>query len=576
MRSSRKYIMMFLVLILALGLKFSNLWRSMEQVDTFRGANLKAAVWNPLIAESVNEKEISVLVDNRELKSSETGIFMDENLTLMLPVSVLRDSFNCSVHLYGEDQLLIEKRNDEILFLLDEPAVTVNKEKNEITSSMVYVGGIYYVPADTVSQLLNFSYSWDIRENRAVALSNAEGGSILPAKYDLRERGRTPSVKDQGRFGTCWAFAALSAMESALLPEEALELSPDHMSLQNSFYLEQTDGGNYTMGMAYLTAWQGPVYEADDPYGDNESPEGLRPVKHVQEIQIIGHKDYEDIKEAVFKYGGVQTSIYSALRSTTRNSEYYNAETSSYCYIGTKKSNHDVLIIGWDDNYSRDNFKMEVEGDGAFICQNSWGSGFGDDGVFYVSYYDVNIGSHNLVYTGIEEPDNYDNIYQTDLCGWVGQLGYNKESIYGANVYTAEGFEELRAAGFYAVGKDTEYRLYVVKNFENTDSLNENRILVAQGKLGNSGYYTIPFDRRVSVAAGEQYAVILYLSTPGSDKPLAIEYQADEFTSTVDISDGQGYISLMGNRWESLEETQSSNLCLKVYSDDEQLVDEEW
>lgn len=567
MRSSKKYIMMFLVLIVALGLKFSNLWKGMEQVDTFRGARLETAVWNPLIAESVNEKEISVLVDNRELKSSNTGIFMDENLTLMLPVSVLRDSFNCSAHLYGEDRLLIEKRNDEISFLLDEPTVIVNKEKNEITSSMVYVDGAYYVPADTVSKLLNFSYSWDIRENRAVALSNAEEGSILPAKYDLRERGRTPDVKNQGRFGTCWAFAALSAIESELLPEEKLVLSPDHMSLKNSFYLEQTDGGNYTMGMAYLTAWQGPVYEADDPYGDNKSPDGLKAVRHVQEIQIIGHKDYEEIKEAVFKYGGVQTSIYSALRSTTRNSEYYNAENSSYCYIGTRKSNHDVLIIGWDDNYSRDNFKIEVEGDGAFICQNSWGTGFGDSGVFYVSYYDVNIGSHNLVYTGIEGTDNYDNIYQTDLCGWVGQLGYNKESIYGANVYKAGSNELLRAAGFYAVGKDTEYRLYVVKNFENANSLNTGRVLVAQGKLGNAGYYTIPFDRQVSVTAGERYAVILYISTPGSDKPLAIEYRADEFTKTVDITDGEGYISLMGNRWESLEETQSSNLCLKVYSD---------
>ena len=396
----------------------------------------------------------------------------------------------------------------------------------------------------------------------------------LPERYDYREEGRSVPVRDQGRHGTCWAFAALGALESSLMPEETAEYSADHMTKWNGFNLTEYDGGDYSMAMAYLAAWRGPVYEADDPYGDNVSPDGLKPVKHVQEIQIIGHKDYEEIKEAVFKYGGVQTSIYSALRSTTKNSEYYNAQTSSYCYIGTKKSNHDVLIIGWDDNYSRDNFKIEVEGDGAFICQNSWGTGFGDGGVFYVSYYDVNIGSHNLVYTGIEDTDNYDHIYQTDLCGWVGQLGYNKESIYGANVYTAGSNEELRAAGFYAVGKDTEYRLYVVKNFENTNSLNESRILVAQGKLGNSGYYTIPFNKHVTVAAGERYAVILYVSTPGSDKPLAIEYRADEFTKTVDITDGEGYISLMGNRWESLEETQSSNLCLKIYSDNMQSMED--
>lgn len=556
------------MLMVSLALKFGGPWSRLEQVDTFRGANLRSEIWNPLIAESVNEKEISVYIDNKQLTSHNTGIFMDDNLTLMLPASLLRDSFRCSTHLYEGGQLLIEKRNDAILFALDEPEVSVNTGKQHLSSSMIYEDGEYYVPADAVSKLLNFSYDWDIRENQAVARDNAGGESILPAKYDLRDRDRTPFVKDQGRFGTCWAFAALSAMESSLLPEEKLELSPDHMSRKNSFFLEQVDGGNYTMGMAYLLSWQGPVLEAEDPYGDSQSPDGLKPVKHVQEIQIIDHKDYEKIKEAVFQYGGVQTSIYSAIRSSNMDSDYYNSQNGSYCYIGTEKSNHDVMIIGWDDNYPRESFNMEVEGDGAFICQNSWGDGFGDGGVFYISYYDVNVGSHNLVYTGIEEGDNYDHIYQTDLCGWVGQLGYNKDSIYAANVYTAGGNENLRAAGFYAIGKDTEYKLYVVKDFNNTDSL-ENRTLVAEGRLGNSGYYTIDFDREISVRQGERYAVLLYVSTPGAEKPLAIEYAADEFTSTVDISDGEGYISATGSRWESLEETQNSNLCLKVYSNDQ-------
>lgn len=571
MRNSKRYIGMFLLLSVVLALKFSNLGKGMEQVDTFRGASIQPEVWNPLIAESINEREISVLVDNKEISSKNTGIFMDENLNLMLPVSVLRDSFNCSTHLYENSQLLIEKRNDEILFALDEPEVTVNREAVSLASAMIYEDGEYYVPVETVSDLLDFSYNWDIEKNQAVAVNNANGESILPAKYDLRERERTPRVKDQGGFGTCWAFAALSAMESAMLPEEEQELSPDHMSMQNSFYLEQADGGNYTMGMAYLTAWQGPVYEKDDPYGDYESSEDLLPVKHVQEIQIIEHKDYEKIKEAVFKYGGVQTSIYSAMHSTRLESQYYNTETSSYCYIGAEKSNHDVMIIGWDDTYSKENFNMELEGDGAFICQNSWGDEFGKGGVFYISYYDVNVGSHNLVYTGIEEIDNYDNIYQSDLCGWVGQLGYSRESLYGANVYTAAKNENLKAAGFYAVGKDTEYQLYIVNGFEGKQSLlPENRKLVAEGKLGNAGYYTIGFNEAVPVKAGEKYAVVLYISTPGAEKPLAVEYQADEFTSTADITDGESYVSFAGiATWDSLEETQNSNLCLKVYSDNQ-------
>ena len=289
------------------------------------------------------------------------------------------------------------------------------------------------------------------------------------------------------------------------------------------------------------------------------------PVKHVQEVQIIASKDFQKIKEAVFKYGGVQTSIYSALKSSQSQSEFYNDKTDAYCYMGQEKPNHDVVIIGWDDNYSKENFSVDLEGDGAFICQNSWGTGFGDKGVFYVSYYDTNIGIHNVVYTGIEDTDNYDDIYQSDLCGWVGQLGFNKDTIYGANVFTAEEPETLCAAGFYALGTDTEYKVYVASDFADTNSLNE-REVVATGKLGSAGYYTIPFNTQIPIKQGERFAIIIEITTPDSVHPMAIEYAADETTENVDLTDGEGYISAQGTIWENVESGQKCNLCIKAYA----------
>lgn len=566
MRYSKRYIIMTVILFLAVVIKFNSIGNKSEEIEVFRGAKLEKEIWNPLIAESVNEQMLSILVDNKEMTNQNNDIYMDQNLNIMVPVSALEDSFNCSAHVYRNEKLLIEKRSDEITFQLNQPEVSINNEKEEISSPMTYKSGEYYVPMETVADKLDFKYNWDMDMNQAVAVNNAEETSILPPYYDLRKRGRTPEIKDQGRYGTCWAFAALSAMESAMLPEEKAIFAPDHMSLQNSFVLEQADGGEYTMGMAYLTSWQGPVYESEDPYGDGESPDNLAPKKHVQEIQLIDGKDFEKIKESVFKYGGVQTAIYSALRSSQSDSPYYNSEEYAYCYMGAEKPNHEILIIGWDDNYSKENFKMEVEGDGAFICQNSWGEGFGNNGVFYVSYYDVNIGNHNVVYTGIEETDNYDNIYQSDLCGWVGQLGYSQESLYAANVYTASRPEKIRAAGFYATGKETSYELYVVKDFRNTESLSD-RIPVASGKVANAGYYTVDFDKEINVEPGEKYAVVLHITTPGSERPMAIEYAADEFTSQVDLTDGEGYISFKGNKWEKTEENQKCNLCLKAYTD---------
>ncbi|MFP3155880.1 lectin like domain-containing protein [Lachnospiraceae bacterium ZAX-1] len=553
---------------MAILLKLAIVRSSMEEVEAFRGANLKSEVWNPLIAESINEKAITFLIDNKVLKSTDTKLYMNENLNLMIPISVLRDNFNCSTHLYDKKELFVEKRENELEFVLNEPTIRVNQKKSEIISPMVLKGEEYYISAQAVSEHLNFNYNWDMDKNQAVAMDSSMGVSILPTSYDLREKHRAPPIKDQGKYGTCWAFAALAGIESTLLPEQEKEFSPDHMSIQNSFYLEQVDGGEYTMGMAYLAAWQGPVYEKDDPYGDEASPEDLPPKKHVQEIQIIEEKDFEGIKEAVFQYGGVQTSIYSAFKDAKSKSMYYNSENNAYCYIGTEKPNHDVLIIGWDDHYSKDNFNMELEADGAFICQNSWGSDFGEDGVFYISYYDVAIGIHNVVYTSIKETDNYDHIYQSDLCGWVGQLGYDKEEIYAANIYTAKSDEQLVAAGFYATGKNTDYELYIVKNYVDQNSLSS-RALVATGKVSNAGYYTIDFNRNINVKAGERYAVMMHILTPGSIHPIAIEFNAGESTSKVDLSDGEGYISAKGKTWEHVEETQNCNLCLKVYSKDQ-------
>lgn len=565
MRYSKKYIAMAALLFLALAIKFSSIDAKTQEIEEFRGAWLEQKIWNPMIAETVNNKPLSVLVGNKELTSEKDGVYMDDNLNIMVPVSMLGESFNCGSHIYDEKKLVLEKRSDVITFQLNEDNFTVNKHEEELQSPMLCRNGDYYVPVQAVAEKLRFDYNWDIEKNQGVAVNKAEESSILPPQYDLRDRQRTPQVKNQGPYGTCWAFAALAAMESALLPEEVQEFSPDHMSIQNSFVLEQAAGGEYTMGMAYLASWQGPVFEKDDPYGDGESRDGLQAVKHVQEIQLIEGKDYEKVKEFVFKYGGVQTAIYSALTNAQSYSPYYNQEKSAYCYIGAEKPNHEIMIIGWDDNYPKENFNTEVEGDGAFLCQNSWGSDFGDGGFFYVSYYDVNIGIHNVAYTGIEEADNYDRIYQSDLCGWVGQLGYNMDSIYGANVFTAKSREKLKAAGFYATGKETSYEIFIVRDFKDKDSL-QKREKVAEGNVANAGYYTVKFDKDILVEKGNKYAIVLHITTPGSVHPLAIEYMADEMTANVDLKDGEGYISIGGNHWENTEKNQKCNLCIKAYS----------
>lgn len=389
----------------------------------------------------------------------------------------------------------------------------------------------------------------------------------LPAAFDLREQDRAPEVKNQGSLGTCWAVAASSALESALLPQEKELFSADHMSLLNSFSRGQSDGGDYTMVMAYLAGWQGPVLESDDPYGDGVSDNSLTAVKHVQEMQILPEKDYEAIKEAVYQYGAVQSSVYMDMQNAFASSVYYNQLNSSYLYPGEKNANHDILIIGWDDNYPAENFNYQTSQDGAFICQNSWGTEFGEDGIFYISYEDKSIGKNTIAYTDVESADNYDHLYQTDLCGWVGQLGYGDGTCYFANLFQAERTENLEAVGFYAVGPDTEYSVTVMDGEKDlSNALLEEEL--ASGSFENAGYYTVPLKQPVLMEKGKTYAVVVKVHTPDDAYPVATEYPADEATAEVDLSDGDGYISHNGARWTGTEIDYGCNVCMKLYTNE--------
>ncbi len=398
----------------------------------------------------------------------------------------------------------------------------------------------------------------------------ADGGddpqdAVLPTRYDARADRGALTVKNQGNLGTCWAIAASSALEASCLPQERVVFSADHISLQNAFSFGQDDGGDYTMVMAYLAGWQGPVAEADDPYGDGVSPEGLSPIKHVQEMQLFAEKDYAAIKRAVMRCGAVQSSLYMDAENAFRTSVYYNQLEHSYAYDGVEDANHDILIIGWDDAYDASRFHRRPRANGAFLCQNSWGEQFGDHGVFWVSYEDVNIGKHTIALTKVADADNYDHIYQTDPCGWVGQLGYGDGHCYFANVFTAEREETLAAVGFYLTGPDTRYTVYFVEAFVDKTFLLPQKAICA-GEAAQAEFYTAEFSEGIPLFAGQRYAVIVEVDSQENDYPVATEYAGDEATKSADISDGEGYISHNGLVWTRTETAHGANVCMKAYT----------
>ena len=387
------------------------------------------------------------------------------------------------------------------------------------------------------------------------------------ASYDLRTANRVSSVKDQGNFGTCWAFASCGSLESALLPGESWDFSEDNMVLQSGFFSGgglYDAGGNIWMAAAYLTRWGGPVTQAQDAYGDGRTPDGLSPVKHVQEIVMIPKRasatDNTAIKDAIVQYGAAYVSMgwYGA----SSGSEYYSAANGAYYYNGTDSTNHGVLLVGWDDAYPAAKFATKPPGDGAFLVKNSWGVTWGLSGYFWVSYHDTDFGRirEMAVFNGSQPTTNYTGVYQYDPLGDCQSWGFSSTTGWFANVFTAQSSAAVGAVGFYAQAPGTSYEVY-------TGTSLATKTLKTSGTFATMGYHTVSLPSPVSITGGEKFVVAVKATTPGVSYPIAFEAPYTGYSDGARANAGESYVSSDGSTWTDMTtNVANANVCLKAYT----------
>ncbi|WP_458402946.1 C1 family peptidase [Methanobrevibacter sp.] len=293
----------------------------------------------------------------------------------------------------------------------------ISEFKNNYTSDVMDLGG------------KNFETNVEGSQMSFKILENTIHFDTLPSRFDLRDYNFTAPVMDQGSMGSCWTFGAVEALQSALLryTNVTFNFSVNNMKnslLQYSKYgvIEITEGGPDTyIPATYLISWLGispTEYDVYDELGkispliftDND-------IHIVDFVEIPKRKNVTDnnlIKQAILKYGGVEASYYA-----NPSPFFYNKTSHAYYYSVNHDPTHSICIVGWDDNYSKSNFVMPVPGDGAFIVQNSWGTEWGENGFFYISYYDPTLATYyNPVAYVIKNNVTYDMNYQHEISGF--------------------------------------------------------------------------------------------------------------------------------------------------------------
>lgn len=208
----------------------------------------------------------------------------------------------------------------------------------------------------------------------------------IPTAYDLRSD-ISIKVENQGTNPWCTFYSYTKMVET---------------------YLQKTKGLNYNLSETFLLyryAFQGEygnfALESDFPNKEYEITEINQKKFDEATTKAIGKfketsnvvKTKDDIKKYIMNYGAVWTIVFEGDKQAS--TEWYNTNGSINCknnykpeYNGTY--NHAAIIIGWDDNYSKNNFKSssKPENDGAWLVLNSWGSNWGNKGTVWVSYED--------------------------------------------------------------------------------------------------------------------------------------------------------------------------------------------
>lgn len=395
----------------------------------------------------------------------------------------------------------------------------------------------------------------------------------LPSTYDPRSSGEITTVKDQASTGACWAFSALACAEQDLikkgLENPSAEFSVPALVLSSNSGTatgkdDFSSGGNWLFAASALANGQGLCYEDYEPFLESGTEnmivsENKKSVSEYRLNYVMELSSTTQVKRKIMELGAVSASYFAGNGYMNHNNTaYYDPDASKNTII-----NHSVTVVGWDDNYSKDNFRYKPANNGAWLVKGSWGADQDNDGFYWVSYDEAEFGQ----FCCYDFEESCDNTYHySKMTGYVVNAS-NDGSVYGANVFTAKADEKLDKAGFMYVGKtgSADYTLSVYTNVSDSDPIGVLETQISDSVSAN-GFYTVDFPEDILLEEGEKYSISVKFSGDSGRG-----YLLAESDRTSKAQSGQSYVSLNGKYWSDVgaDKTDSiGSLFIYAYTDD--------
>lgn len=414
--------------------------------------------------------------------------------------------------------------------------------------------------------------------------------STILSSYDARSKSLVTPVKNQGASSNCWVFATTSVLESNSIINGYTKLSATDFSEPHLAWFsvntrssdisdpncgEGSSGDAYNLGgtardvLAALARWAG--------VADGSKVSSNYPTTSSQLSKLPKYTDADRfntssgvivrsmetcttadaVKQWIIDNGSITASYF---HSTSSNYIKNGSNYTAYCYnesdyVGT---NHMIAVVGWDDNFAASKFNSNKKpaGNGAWLCKNSWGSGWGNgSGYFWISYYDTSI--CDFIGFTTQPADKFDNnyTYNADEC-WNSIHGDKAKTI--ANVFTAKYSEKLSAVSTYTLNPGVTVNAKIYKNVSLGEANNPTNGELMQSvtvTLQNAGYHTIDLPESVALEHGCVFSVVIEMTaSPSGYLNIPVETW-DTSTST----EGQSLI-LSGDTWYKTENYTSENI----------------
>lgn len=435
--------------------------------------------------------------------------------------------------------------------------------------------------------------------------SEVEVYADIPTHYEL-DKNLFPDVRNQNPYGTCWAFAALGLSEFDLIKRGLANKSIDLSELQLAYYVYNSAldslggtegdqskyyngstsysylnrGGTYEYAVRRLSQWSGAVNESDVPYNtttiNNVLENGLsdeyaysKDVAHLENAYVMSLKNNSnDVKRAIMSNGAVGVQYYHS-----DNYLLWNSDKQLWTYYdpNTTGGGHNVMIVGWDDNFSKDNFVGDKPtNNGAWLIRNSWG--------FQQSYFWMSYENNSLLDAAwafdMNTADNYDNNYQLD--GGVNSFNVtNNICAYKtySNVFTVPNKDGISSETLKAVSlsfthaADVNYKIEVYTDLKtkNPYSGTKQEKATTEDSTTYAGLYTIELNDTVELKPGSSFAVVVTTDKYALDYEQGINWESNGtkvWDAPVSLANGKSFYGTDKYQWS----WPNGNFCIKAFT----------